>query len=156
MIVFDALTAAVTSLTASSTAETQSLFALGPVRGNIAPTVTLIAGVVGLLLLSPQPPMAAGINNDNVAPRMETFRETLGVADRVSWVMPCQIGSARDLLECWRSTVRQNRAENARAGAGWGSTCEAGRDRPRQDGDDDGDNVFRAPALRFEAPSPGI
>jgi hypothetical protein len=95
----------------------QSLFALGPVVGNMAPIVTLIGGVVGLLVLSPQPPMAAGINSDNVAPRMETFREALGVADRVSWVMPCQIGSARDLLERRLRTVRQNHAENARAGA---------------------------------------
>src|SRR5581483_2669049 len=82
-IIFDALTALVMSVAASSTAVIQSLFALTPVVGNMAPIVTLIGGVVGLLLLSPQPPMAAGINNDKLAPRRETFCEILVVG----WLM---------------------------------------------------------------------
>src|SRR5882757_8890316 len=114
VIIFALLIAVVMSATANSTAETQSLLALGPVRGNIAPILTSIGGVVGVLLSLPQPPRATGTSNDNAAPSMVTFCENLVVG----WLMPCQIGSARDLLERRRITVPQSGAESARAGAG--------------------------------------
>ncbi len=109
------------------------MLALGPVVGNIAPIVTLIGGVVGLLSL-PQPPKAAGISNDNAAPSMVTFCEALVVRGWVLWVMPCQIGSARDLLERYLTTVRQTPAENA---------CSSQVARV----------VFRGPAQRFRIAS---
>ena len=134
--------ASVMSATASSTAEIQSLLALGPVRGNIAPIVTSIGGVVGVLLSLPQPPKAAGISNDNAAPSMVTFWETLVGG---SWLMPCQIGSARDLLERRRApfgrTAPKTRAREQGCAVRFRS---AARRR------------FRAPALRFEARPPRI
>ena len=110
----DILTALVMSVTANSTAEIQSLLALGPVVGNIAPIVTVIGGVFGLLS-PPQPPKAAGISNDNAAPSMVTFCETLVVQGWVLWVMPAKIGFSTDLLERNLTTVRQNLAESVRA-----------------------------------------
>ncbi len=118
-------TAAVMSATANSTAETQSLLALGPVRGNIAPILTSIGGVAGVLLSLPQPPKATGTSNDNAAPSMVTFCEILVV----SWLMPAKIGSKRDLLERCRSTVRQKRAKSALAEQGYAVPFRTGARR---------------------------
>ncbi len=97
--IFAAFTALLTSSTASSTAEIQSLLALGPVRGNIAPATMETAGTVGSELLLPQPPKATGTSSDRAAAIIETFFVTWAGANADFWLMPSQIGTALLLLE---------------------------------------------------------
>src|SRR5258708_35643089 len=88
--IFAALMALLMSSTASSTAEIQSLLALTPVRGNIAPATMATAGVVGPDAPPPRPPKATGTSRDRAAPSMENFLETERVAGVDSWLMPAK------------------------------------------------------------------